>query len=140
MIPSFKQIKKKSNPIEKKEYFALTEEYRTLQKKFEVTGFELFFLVVDLFVYPLYMIYQISEGDNSYMHIFAAMKTYELWSDLLRYLELTVETDLWILLVKLAGGPWISTNDPDYHLFVYADAMERIYLSHTTQAVCQKID
>lgn len=129
MIPSLQKIKKKSKPIEQKPYFSLTEEYLELKKKFEVSYFELFLLFVDM-LYPLYIFYQILLGEHSIMFVFALTKSYQVWGDLFRYLYLQEEIESWIFYVKCLGGPWISTNNSDYHLFVYADAMERIYLSH----------
>ncbi len=60
------------------------------------------------------------------MYMFSLMKTYQLWIDWLRFRELREKVDNWKMKVKSVGGPWISTNDPDYHVFVYADGMERI--------------
>jgi hypothetical protein len=60
------------------------------------------------------------------MFIFGMMKSYQMWIDFFRYSELYYEVENWHTIVKKLGGPWIATNDPTYHLYVYADAMERI--------------
>jgi hypothetical protein len=60
------------------------------------------------------------------MDVFPLVKCWQLWKQLFRYQELLAEVWYWKLVVRLVGGPWISTNDPDYHNFVYADAMTRL--------------
>jgi hypothetical protein len=64
------------------------------------------------------------------MYVFGIVKAYTCWKDLFRYFQLQTEIETWFFIVKLFGGPWISTNDSEYHIYVYADAMERIVLSH----------
>ncbi len=124
MIPSLKQIQNRSNPIEQKPYFSMANEYLTLKKKISL------FLIVDMILYPLYIYYQLFQGDYSPMYVFGIVKAYTCWKDLFRYFQLQTEIETWFFIVKLFGGPWISTNDSEYHIYVYADAMERIVLSH----------
>jgi hypothetical protein len=140
MIPSLKKIQKKSKKIiiEKKSYFSLTQEFLTLQKKFVKPFFETLLLGIDMILYPLYVFYQLYLGDFSPFYIFGLSKAYELWIDYLRFLELDKEIQTWISIVKQIGGPWISTNNSDYHLFVYADAMERILLSRLTKKLSKR--
>ena len=45
--------------------------------------------------------------------------------------ELREEINSWISIVKKVDGPWISTNDSQYHLYVYADAMQRLVYQKT---------
>jgi hypothetical protein len=40
--------------------------------------------------------------------------------------SLNSEIREWTRIVKSVGGPFISANDSTYHVFVYADAMERL--------------
>jgi hypothetical protein len=140
MIPSLKKIRKKSKGIHIKDqrYFEVTEEFLSLQKQFVKPIFEMIMLGLNMIVYPLYIIYQISCGDYSMFHFFGLSKAYELWMDYFRFLELQEETQSWISIVKQIGGPWISTNNSDYHLFVYADAMERILLSRLTKKLTKR--
>lgn len=49
--------------------------------------------------------------------------------DWLRYRELSRKIAKWKTIVLNAGGPFISTNDAEYHIFVYAEGMQRIHNS-----------
>jgi hypothetical protein len=54
-------------------------------------------------------------------------KTVTKWGQYFRYLELKHMTDEWKTIVKSVGGPFISTNDEMYHMYVYADGMQRLH-------------
>lgn len=135
MIPTTKQLRKKIKKlklqIEKKPYFSLVQEYLELEKKFEKSGFELVCLVIEMILYPLYILYQFTQGDFSPFSGLSLIKTYETWIDYFAFRELKAEINSWIFKIKKVGGPWISTNDSAYHWYVYADAMERL-------VACQK--
>jgi len=135
MIPTKKQLRKKLKKlklqIEKKPYFSLVQEYLELEKKFEKSGFEFVSLIIEMILYPLYIIYLFIQGEFSPFSALTLMKTYETWIDYFAFKELKSEIDSWISIVKKVDGPWISTNDTAYHLYVYADAMERL-------VACQK--
>jgi len=53
-------------------------------------------------------------------------KTVTMWIDWFQYYNITQETLEWKKFVQTAGGPFISTNDPTYHMYVYADGMQRL--------------
>lgn len=55
----------------------------------------------------------------------AAMATYRSWSDWLEYDDLRFQMQQMYLDTLLLGGPFISTNDPNYLPYVYADAVTR---------------
>jgi hypothetical protein len=135
MIPTAKQLRKKIKKlklsVEKKPYFSLVREYLELEKKFEKNGIDFVCLLIEMILYPLYIIYLFIQGDFSPFSALTLMKTYELWIDYFAFKELKSEIDSWISVVKKVGGPWISTNDSAYHWYVYADAMERL-------VACQK--
>jgi hypothetical protein len=136
MIPTTKRLKKRLKKlglkVEGKPYFSLVEEFLDLQKKFETTFFEICLLGIDMILYPLYILYQLILGDYSPFYMLSLFKTYELWLDYFRLRELQEEVNSWISIVKQLDGPWISTNDSTYHLYVYADAMERLVVSQKT--------
>jgi hypothetical protein len=137
MIPTKKQLRKKIKKnklkLEKKPYFSLVKELIELQNKFlNKTYFELFQLIFEMILYPLYILYQLILGDYSPFYMLSLFKTYELWLDYFRFRELQEEVNSWISIVKQLDGPWISTNDSTYHLYVYADAMERLVVSQKT--------
>jgi hypothetical protein len=56
-------------------------------------------------------------------------KAITLWSQWIRYKTLTYEIREWKNIVRSIGGPFISSNDPTFHVFVYADGMQRIWNS-----------
>ena len=130
MIPTKKQLKKKIKKekitIEKKPYFSLVKEFLELQNKFTKPYFEMLPLIFEMIVYPIYVVYQCIMGDFSPFYIISLVKAYESWLEYFRFIELQKEIYSWIPIVKKVGGPWISTNNGDYHLYVYADAMERM--------------
>ena len=52
-------------------------------------------------------------------------RTYQVWSDFIEYTHLRYEVQLMFLQTKLIGGPFITTNDPTYLPYVFADAVVR---------------
>ena len=56
------------------------------------------------------------------------IKFMEVWWKWARYQVLREYAKHWVFVTKLAGGPFISCNDPKYHVFVYAEAIERLRL------------
>jgi hypothetical protein len=136
MLPEWKDLRKKTRKlkIEKEPYFELAEEYLELSEKFYTkTLLDTFGLLMDMVLYPLYILYQVCMMDFSPMYVLALVKTYQLWIDWLRLRILQEKVDKWTETVQNVGGPWISVNNPSYHVYVYADGMERILLSHSTR-------
>lgn len=134
MIPESESLKKMKQGliVPEKPYFKLAHEHLELKKLFmpdDLMDFGV--LVFDLILYPIWIIFS---GEPSVMNIFPLMKCLELWKDLFRFQELSADIWYWKFVVRLIGGPWISTNDPEYHTLVYADAMTRL------TEVYQKID
>jgi len=126
MIPDSSLIKKMNQGlhISQKPYFELAHEYLGLRTVFLPNDLiDLGVLIFDLILYPVWIIFS---GEPSLMDMFPLMKCGQLWRDLFRFQELSTEVWYWKLVVRLVGGPWISTNDPDYHTLVYADAMTRL--------------
>jgi hypothetical protein len=111
-------------------YFALADEYVSLQKIFVKESFlekaEIWF---DMIISPLltivYNIFKKTLPDLFTMLSFH--KCFQLWKDWTRMRELRIMIREWIQIVKSIGGPFIATNDAEYHMFVYADAMQRIH-------------
>ena len=52
-----------------------------------------------------------------------------LWIEWIVYKDLAHEVSLWVHHVRSIGGPFISTNDPNYQSFVYAHAMQDLHYS-----------
>jgi len=126
MIPSslmFKRMKQ-GLQIPDRPYFKIAHEYLGLHKLFlPEDSLDCLVLVFDLLLYPIWIL---CSGNFTLMDIFPLMKCGQMWKDLFRYQELSTEIWYWKFIVKLVGGPWISTNDPNYHVFVYSDAMVRL--------------
>lgn len=126
MIPNPSSLKKMNEGlhISQQPYFELAHEYLQLKTIFlpnDLIDFGV--LIFDLILYPIWILVS---GESSLMDIFPLMKCGQLWKDLIRFQELSTEIWYWKFVVNLVGGPWISTNDPDYHTLVYADAMTRL--------------
>lgn len=129
MIPTEGECKRisKGLNIPSDEYFKKAYTFLELKKKFRPQElFDWFFLVLDLFFQPFYSLYKICTLDISLMDGLSLYRTRELWIEFLEYLVLMWDIWYWKFMVRLVGGPWISTNDPEYHELVYADAMTRL--------------
>jgi hypothetical protein len=132
MLPEWKQLRKKAKKLKipDEPYFKLADEYITLKSKFIFEEFmDILYSWIDMVVYPLYIIIRLCMLDFSPMYFLTLVKTYQIWNDWFRLKALEARIESWKETVKSVGGPWISTNDADYHTFVYADGMERIKLS-----------
>jgi hypothetical protein len=134
MIPEWKQIRKRAKNLEvqNEPYFALADEYVELKAKFVCEGIlETIYLWFDMLLYPIYITIRLCMQDFSVTYVFALTKTYQLWFDWFRLQELESKIEHWKLVIRSIGGPWISSNNPDLHVFVYADGMERIRLARS---------
>lgn len=117
--------------LPKTKTFPIADEYVELQSVLEPESyFEWFLLIVDMFIQPLIMFLSWCLGHTistiSLVGTIArALQKWWLW---IRYQVLRSDVRHWIFITKLAGGPFISCNDPKYHVFVYAEAIERLRL------------
>lgn len=145
MIPEWKQIRKKAKNLEvpNEPYFALADEYVELKAKFVCEDIlETIYLWFDMLLYPIYITIRLCMQDFSVTYVFALTKTYQLWFDWFRLQELEAKIEHWKLVIRSIGGPWISSNNPNLHVFVYADGMERIRLARSfrkTEKMCPKV-
>ena len=111
-------------------YFAIAEEYVGLQETFiKETLVEKLFLWVDMFIYPAYILIStvLYNQTLSLMTIASIHKTVTIWLQYLKYRTLSRKIHEWTNIVRSVGGPFISTNDPTYHVYVYADGMQRLH-------------
>ncbi len=134
MIPDWKDIRKKTKKLKLSDesYFALSEEYVELKQKFQCEQLlDTLYLWFDMVIYPIYIVIRLCMLDFSAMYLLTLVKTYQLWIDWRRLQELERKVDFWKTTVRSLGGPWISSNTPELHVFVYADGMERIRHSKT---------
>jgi hypothetical protein len=139
MIPPNSQLRKRMNSLvgsyfilNSHSFFEVAEEFAELQKKFvKETLRERIFLWFEMLVSPI-MAVVMCYLNNEPPSIFTSMSFYKcimMWFDWLKFTILTHEIRDWIRIVRSVGGPFISTNDSDYHVFVYADGMERLRAS-----------
>ena len=116
--------------LNSKNYFAIAEEYVTLSKVFKKETFlEKLSLWVEMLIYPLVMLTCIFvyEQEFSIFTLMTIHKTVSLWFDWVKYNDMSTDIHDWIKIVRSNGGPFISTNDPKYHTYIYADGMQRLY-------------
>jgi len=108
-------------------YFQIADEYVSLQKKFvKETFFEKIGLWFDMLISPLITIVQLFMNGMDIFLVYSLHKVVSLWKDWFRMKYLQTIVREWRQIVKQVGGPFITCNDAEYHLFVYADAMQRI--------------
>ena len=110
-------------------YFEIADEYVKLQEVFLREGWLASISIwMDMIVYPI-MTFVSCFAFHQAPTIFTMLslhKTITLWTQWFRFKTLTYEIREWMNIIRSIGGPFISTNDPTYHVFVYADAMQRI--------------
>lgn len=110
-------------------YFAKAEEYIQLQKIFmKETLLENLSMWIDMIIYPIYVLGSILffKQSISVFMISSIHKCVTMWINWIRYKILNSEMRTWMNIVRSMGGPFISTNDPTYHMYVYADGMVRL--------------
>lgn len=109
--------------------FQLADEYVTLQSVMEprdTLGWIL--LWNDMIVQPLWLFVSFLYGTipSKISLAMTVWRTVMIWKKWARYQVLRETARDWVLQTKARGGPWISCNDPTYHVYVYADAMLRL--------------
>ena len=109
-----------------KNYFAEAEDFVTLTEKFLVPGWDVWFeMILSPLIMVLMCIYTRSPPDIlSAMSIY---KTIQIWLEWLKYKTVKARLMEWKQIVDASGGPFISTNNPNYLAYVYADGMQRLH-------------
>ena len=107
------------------DFFKDTNEYFALRRRFGS-----FMPWIDMIVAPLVAIITfLYYGSYDMFGLITFGKALMVVREWLRYRELSSRISQWRDMVKNVGGPFISTNDPEYHIYVYADGMQRIHNS-----------
>lgn len=112
-------------------YFETAEEFVQMNKVFTKTDLiGKIMLWIDMVISPLITIVTAlyNQEAPSIFSVMSFYKTFSMWKDWLYFETLKTEIHEWTRAVKSVGGPFISTNDPVYHSYVYADGMERLRL------------
>lgn len=109
-----------------KNYFAEAEDFVTLTEKFLVPSWGIWF---EMILSPLLMVVM-CVLTRSPPDIFSAMGTYktiQIWMEWFQYKAVKSRFIEWKQIVDASGGPFISTNNPNYLAYVYADGMQRLH-------------
>jgi hypothetical protein len=107
----------------------MAEEHFHLKKLFNMDSVtEQVSFLLDMVLFPIIAYINVLFRDPGGLLTLATSinKSVTLWIKWLRFQELNKKMRDWIWCVKQYGGPFISTNDSDYHMFVYADGMQRL--------------
>jgi len=109
-----------------KNYFAEAEEFVTLTEKFLVSGWDVWF---DMILSPIIMIVMcvVTRSPPDMFSALSTYKTVQIWIEWFHYKAVKSRFMEWKQIVDASGGPFISTNNPNYLAYVYADGMQRIH-------------
>lgn len=137
MIPTSRQLRKQLTPeicyeilMHPKNYFTIADEYVSLQRIFSRdTLLGKLELWVEMIITPLFMFVSaiLNMAMPDMFQMMSLQKCVQLWKDWFRMRELRSEIHNWMKIVRSVGGPFIASNDAEYHVFVYADGMQRLH-------------
>lgn len=84
---------------------------------------------MDMFLSPLILFVQIVFFSKipDLFTLLSIQKTVSIWIEWFQWKQCQRTIREWIKIVRTVGGPFISCNDAEYHMFVYADGMQRIH-------------
>lgn len=137
MIPTNKEIRLKLTQdqiqyvlLNNKTYFKTADQFVRLKKRFAPdTLFGKIGLWMDMIVSPLLTLLQIVffKKVPDLFTILTIQKTVSIWTEWFEWNQCRQSIREWIKIIRAIGGPFISCNDAEYHMFVYADGMQRIH-------------
>jgi hypothetical protein len=137
MIPTNKDIRTKLTQsqiqyvlLNDKTYFKTADEFSTLHRRFSPdTLFEKLTLWVDMIVSPLISCIQliVFKKMPDIFTLLSLQKLISVWFEWFRWMQMKQTIREWVTIIRAIGGPFISCNDAEYHMFVYADGMQRIH-------------
>jgi len=113
------------------DYFKKADVYSRLNKIFNPEDFiSRIMLWVDMVVSPMITIVTSiwNREMPSMFSMYSFYKTFNIWAEWVEYTLLQAEIHEWKRLVRSIGGPFVATNEPLYHSYVYADGMQRLRL------------
>lgn len=137
MIPANSELKKRLRPeqtvhfvLYPQNYFEIAEDFIRLSNLFvKETLFEKAGLWVEMIVSPMITICMavFSFQPPGFLSMISLQKCFQLWVDWFEFRRLALVVREWTSIVRSVGGPFISTNDAKFHVYVYADGMQRIH-------------
>lgn len=136
MIPSNKDVRKRLQinntyyvVMNNENYFEVAEEFVRLQSLFiKDSLLEIIMQWFEMVISPLltFFISWYTSEPPSIFSLMSIQKSIDLWISWYKFQELGKTIREWRTIVRSINGPFISTNNAKYHVFVYADAMQRI--------------
>lgn len=88
----------------------------------------------EMILMPLIAFFSYSVGYSDVMFcLTTAVGAMNAWSDYTEFIELKFAMQRMELQARRIGGPFISTNDPTYMPYVWADAVTRVSARHRHQ-------
>lgn len=116
--------------------FATAERYIQLRRKYAPKSWaDTIVRINELILTPLITIFYILLDGSDFMTVVPAIyNTYNSWVGFLEYSELRYWLQLTYMKTMLLGGPFITTNDPEYLPYVYADAVTRLEMHRQRSA------
>jgi hypothetical protein len=137
MIPTTKEIRSKLTQsqiqyvlLNDKTYFKTADKFVSLKKQFvPETLLATVGLWMDMVVSPLITLFQIvfSKKVPDLFTILSVQKTVSTWLAWFEWKQCQQTIREWIKIIRAIDGPFISCNDAEYHMFVYADGMQRVH-------------
>ncbi len=114
-----------------KKYFVEADEFVELAKTFMSISW---WTILDM-LFPIVGIVHciVTKSLPDIFFILSVYKSVQLWIQLFRFYALKRQIIEWREIVNATGGPFISTNDPTYLPYVFADGMQRLQNSHITR-------
>lgn len=107
--------------------FEVAERYIQLKKVCDTRSwFDTIQRINDMIIMPFIVVFLfILRKADVFLIASTIGRTYQVWADFIEYTHLRYEVQLMFLQTKLIGGPFITTNDPTYLPYVFADAVVR---------------
>jgi hypothetical protein len=136
MIPNNKEIRRKLSQehiryilLNNKSYFKIADEFIVLHEEFSPESIiQKISLWFEMIISPLITIVQIVFFKKlpDLFTILSIQKTLQIWLKWFEWKSHQNEIREWIKIIRSIGGPFIGCNDAKYHMYVYADGMQRI--------------
>ena len=109
-------------------HFKNAERYIQLRKLFVSQSWgDTMIRINEMIITPLITIFFLFFKKWDWMSLIpTALHTYSVWKDWCEYTELRFLMQRMVLKTAVLGGPCITTNEPTYMPYVYADAVTRV--------------
>lgn len=106
----------------------MAERYIQLRKKYAPKSWaDTIVRINEMILTPLITIFYILLNGSDVMTVVPALyNTYQAWRGFLEFCELRHWLQMTYLKTMVIGGPFITTNDPEYLPYVFADAVTRL--------------